>query len=70
MHNRGKIGKLALEWCNVRLPIQVLKSNAGYYIGTTDDEGPCSRESLEYFPTYEAAFQALETDDWCQRDRP
>lgn len=66
----SKIGKLALECCNVRLPIQVLQSNAGYYIGTFDEEGPCSRESLEYFPTYQTANEALTLDLWTQRDEP
>jgi hypothetical protein len=43
-------GALALAWTGKRLPLQVLRSAAGHYIGTQDDEGPVSRESVEYFP--------------------
>lgn len=63
-------GKLAKEYCGVRLPLQVCQSNAGHYIGTYDDEGPCSRESAEYFQTQEEAQQALDSGDWTQRERP
>lgn len=68
-------GKLAKEWCNKRLPLQVLESAAGFYIGTADEEGPCSRESLEYFPTHEAGTKALEAGKgvpggWTQKETP
>jgi len=59
-------GKLAKDVCNVTLPLQVLRSQAGFYIGTFDEDGPCSRESVEYFPTKDAAFAALETGEWTQ----
>jgi hypothetical protein len=65
-----RMGKLAREYCNVKLPIQVLQSAAGYYIGTFDDEGPCSRESEEYFATSKEAYTALETNNWTQRYEP
>ena len=52
-----------------RLPLQVLRSAAGLYLGTYDD-GPVSRESVEYFPTHEAARHALETGAWTQRQHP
>lgn len=65
-----KIGKLALEWCQKRYPLRVLRSNAGFYIGTAGDEGPCSRESAEYFATPEAAEFALSNGQWTQRDHP
>lgn len=61
-----KYGKLAKNYCGVELPLQVLKNQAGYYIGTFDEDGPCSRESVEYFPTKEAALAALETGKWTQ----
>jgi hypothetical protein len=48
----------------------VLKSTAGYYIGTATEEGPCSRESLEYWPSDTAAQQALSSGAWTQRDEP
>lgn len=59
-------GKLAQEFLRMELPLQVLASQAGFYIGTFCEDGPCSRESVEYFPTREAAFAALETGEWTQ----
>lgn len=52
--------------------LQVMKSNAGYYIGTihTDEEGfqePGSRDS-DYYPTREEAQKALDDRTWVQRD--
>ncbi len=61
---------LALAWTGKRLPLQVLRSAAGHYIGTQDDEGPVSRESVEYFPTHLAAQRALGTHAWTQRAHP
>lgn len=64
------IGKLALEYCKKRLPLQVLRSNAGYYIGTASEDGPCSRESAEYFRKQGDAEDALANGKWTQRDNP
>ena len=64
------IGELAREYAGKRLQVEVLQSANGWYIGTMDDEGPCSRESLEYFSTREAANQALSSGDWTQKDSP
>ena len=50
--------------------LRVLRSAAGHYIGTQDDEGPVSRESVEYFPTHLAAQRALDTHAWTQRAHP
>lgn len=61
---------LAREFCNKRLPLAVLKSNAGFYIGKFDEEGPCSRESIEYFPSEELAKKALESGNWTQKPYP
>ncbi|MCB2040462.1 MAG: hypothetical protein KDH48_06555 [Rhodoferax sp.] len=63
-------GALALAYTGKCLPLQVLLSAAGHYIGTQDDEGPVSRESVEYFPSPEAAQRALATDAWTQRSHP
>lgn len=60
----------ALAWTGKRLPLQVLRSAAGHYIGTQDDEGPVSRESVEYFLTHLAAQRALDTHAWTQRAHP
>lgn len=50
-----------------QLPLQVLQSGRGYYIGTMNDEGPISRESEEYFRTHDKALKALQDDAWTQR---
>ncbi|AXK43848.1 hypothetical protein [Erythrobacter aureus] len=65
-------GKLAYEFGNRRLPLQVLQSGRGFYLGTADDGGPVSRESAEYWPTYDEAEGALDKgpDAWTQRDEP
>lgn len=65
-----QMGRLAKEYCGVDLPLQVLRSGAGYYLGTIDEHGPCSRESREYFPTQDAAESALSTGCWTQREHP
>lgn len=62
----SKIGWLAKQ-AGYKLPIQVLKSAAGYYIGTSDMEGPVSRESVQYWPKKEDADKALESGLWTQR---
>ncbi|WP_127446648.1 MULTISPECIES: hypothetical protein [Xanthomonas] len=44
-------GQLALIHLGKLLRLQVLRSAAGYYLGTVDVDGdPVSRESVEYFP--------------------
>lgn len=62
-------GQLAYEYCGIKLPLTVLRSAAGYYIGTYDD-GPCSRESNEYFRTKEIARAALASGKWTQKMCP
>lgn len=64
------IGLLAREYCGQELPLQVLKSNAGYYIGTCNLDGPVSRESAEYFPSLAAAERAYANGTWHQRKQP
>jgi hypothetical protein len=63
------IGKLAKDFCGKELEVQVLKSAAGWYVGTWED-GPYSRESAEYFRTQQEAETALETGAWTQRAHP
>lgn len=63
-------GYLAKAYCNRVLPLDVYKSNAGFYIGTYSEDGPCSRESVEYFRTETAAREALATTQWTQRHEP
>lgn len=64
------IGYLALAYADKRLPLQVLHSAAGHYIGTTDMDGPVSRESVSYFRSHNAAYQALKTGRWQQQINP
>lgn len=59
-------GRLAREVLGVRLPLEVLRSNAGYYIGTTDEDGPVSRESLMYYGTYKEANEDLNSNSFLQ----
>lgn len=65
-----KYGTLALAFTGKRLPLQVLRSGGGFYIGTADNDGPCSRESVEYFRKEESAQYALEKGSWTQRNNP
>ncbi|MCP4991146.1 MAG: hypothetical protein GY928_35360 [Colwellia sp.] len=61
---KGKLAKSS----GFNLPLGVLRSRAGYYIGTADsNRGPVSRESQEYFTDMKAARQALTTGAWTQR---
>lgn len=50
--------------------LQVLQSNAGYYIGTFGAEGPVSRESQEYYSHRAAAEYALLRNTFTQRVNP
>lgn len=61
-------GLLAYEATGQRLKLEVLSSNAGYYIGTSTEDGPCSRESAQYWPTRVKAEEALESGDWAQHE--
>lgn len=64
-------GYLAVKFCGLSLPLSVLRSGAGYYIGTGSDEiGPVSRESAEYFPNRNAAEAALKAGYWTQKQTP
>lgn len=68
----GPTGLLARQ-AGLRLPLMVLESARGFYLGTADEEGPVSRESVEYWSTNAAAEKALageEGKDWTQRSEP
>ncbi|EAN6189180.1 hypothetical protein KZK20_002347 [Salmonella enterica] len=62
-------GLLAAKFAGLSLPLQVLRSGAGFYIGTANEMGPVSRESVEYFATAELAERALEQGSWSQREQ-
>ena len=63
------IGKLAAS-CGFQLPVQVMQSAAGFYLGTSEFGMPFSRESQEYWPTAEAASEALSNGNWTQKQEP
>ena len=60
------IGKLAAS-CGFNLPVQVMQSAAGYYLGTTESGLPMTRESAEYWATSQEASGALESGNWTQK---
>ena len=64
-------GFLAKKYCDLDLPLQVIRSNAGFFLGTQSADGePVSRESMQYFLSEDSAEKALKTGNWTQRPRP
>lgn len=63
-------GMIAVKYGYGKLPLQVLRSGGGWYIGTFTEEGPISRESEEYWSTEEEAQKALVDSSWTQRLNP
>ena len=61
------IGQLAKEHMGLRLPCGVLICGNGYYIGTADDSGPVSRESIETYNTEAEAYYALTNNTFTQK---
>ena len=70
MFQQSPFGHLALIYAGKHLPLEVLHSAAGHYIGTRDIEGPVSRESAEYFRSSAAAQRALDRGGWTQLPTP
>ncbi len=61
------LGRIAQAYGKT-LEVRIIKSAAGYYIGTLHpDYGPVSRESEEYFAVFEDAERALLRGAWTQR---
>lgn len=55
--------------CSQGYEIKVLKSNAGYYLGTVSEEGlPNCRLSEEYYPNEDAAKNALDNGFYTERE--
>jgi hypothetical protein len=51
-----------------RRELQVLRSAAGYYLGTLTDDGfPNTRESVDYWSTENDAKRAMASGEWEQR---
>jgi hypothetical protein len=63
-------GVLAKECCGLTLELMPLKSANGWYLGTADEGGPVSRESIEYWGSESVAQTALDTNEWVQKDTP
>lgn len=66
---KEKYGYLAKS-AGAELPLTVFFSQAGFYIGTSQDGMPYSRESIEYWRRKEQAKAALETGCWSQKMWP
>lgn len=60
-------GFIAYQTLGLKLDPTVLKSAAGYYIGTANESGPVSRESVDYYRSQEEAQKALDEGSWKQR---
>jgi hypothetical protein len=61
-------GQLAAQYGEM-LPLRVLSSANGFYLGTfSPEDGPVTRESVEYFPTREAADEVFASGSWTQRN--
>ncbi|WP_353618367.1 hypothetical protein [Paracidovorax avenae] len=58
---------LMAEQYGERFPLEVCRSQAGFYLGTYSDSGPFTRESVEYWRKREQAEKALATGNWTQR---
>ncbi|QAX80329.1 hypothetical protein D5F51_18390 [Yersinia hibernica] len=59
-------GKRALTCCGKKMPLEVMRSRAGFYLGTSENAEPLSRESVEYWRTCGEAEDALRTGSWSQ----
>lgn len=64
-------GEIARKFGGLSLPLTVLKSAAGFYLGTKTAGGePFTRESAEYWRTDKEAQAALAKGGWTQRLAP
>lgn len=64
MNFDGPAGMLARE-AGYRLPLQVLCSARGFYLGAANECGPVSRESEEYWSCEAEAQAALAGEEGC-----
>jgi Lon protease-like protein len=63
-----KVKKFRRSLCKQGRVVQVMRSAAGYYIGTIDEDEPYCRLSMEYFPDEKTAQYALENREFNERD--
>ena len=66
MLNSETHGYIAKRYCGICLPLVVLQSRAGFYIGTAENGEPVSRESVEYWQNFDDANEALLSNSWTQ----
>jgi hypothetical protein len=52
----------------IELPLEVLKSAAGFYIGRSKDGLPYSRDSVEYWKDKSEAEKALKNNTYTPRN--
>jgi hypothetical protein len=64
------ISKEEKEGLMIKYELMPLKSANGWYLGTADEGGPVSRESIEYWGSESVAQTALDTNEWVQKDTP
>ncbi len=72
---QGKLAQQHPSGCGEYSELKVLRSGAGYYIGTEHHHElgftePGSRESEEYYASEKEAQDALDNESWTQRDHP
>ncbi|WP_045861792.1 hypothetical protein [Teredinibacter purpureus] len=60
------LGVLALKYGRKELELKVMKSAAGFYLGTEFNDSPFTRES-GYYDSKDDAQTALEKGTWEQR---
>lgn len=60
-------GYMAFEVGGTRRPLEILESGAGFYIGTSNDGMPYTRESVQYWRTRDKAEKAKTAGLWTQR---
>ena len=70
IRSRLGVGLPVLQPGEPHVPCIRIDGAAGHYIGTADEDGPVSRESVEYFRSQHAADHALTTGRWQQRIHP
>jgi hypothetical protein len=66
----AELGYLAFHFAGVIREVQVLETTSGYYLDTTEEGQPFTRESQQYWTTRKEAADALRTGAWSQRRSP
>ena len=65
--SKPKYGYLVKKFSGEKLPLEILSSPYGWYIGTRKDGSPYTQESAELYSTAKAAERAFRTGRWTQR---